>query len=455
MDNVRTEGFDAETERKTREELIKDVEAIKERLLQMKGITDDYIRSTEALKLDEERLEALSRLYDMYDASEHDIIDFSLESAIRLTGSKVGWMGALGPDERTIIMYCWSGPGIDMCDIRDTTHAMRIEEGGIWVEPIIQRKPLIINDYRGSSLHKKGYPGGHIDLRRFMGVPIYDGARIVAVAEVGNKDTDYDRSDLRQLTLLMSGVWHIIMRKRAESEMLESRSQSDLYVDLMSHDINNLNQVAIGFIELALDHIDLEGSLSRSDKHLLEKPIEALRNSAKLIDNVKKLQRIRKGALITLPVDIGQALDDAVSEFSGNSGREISIRHASIKGYYVKANELLKDIFSNIIGNSIRHSSADMPLYIDINVTKQVMDGLDHYVVSIEDNGPGICDSRKEAIFDRFELYKNHTLSSGFGLSLVKALVDAYQGKVWIEDRMAGDHTKGCRFVLALPVLTM
>jgi signal transduction histidine kinase len=221
----------------------------------------------------------------------------------------------------------------------------------------------------------------------------------------------------------------------------------------MSHDINNMNQVAIGFIELALEHIDLEGSLSRGDKHLLEKPIDALRNSARLIDNVKKLQRIRKGGLRMMPVDIGQALDDAISELSRNNGREISIRRASAKGYYVTANELLKDVFSNVIGNSIRHSRADQPLHIDITVDKQTIDSTDHYVVSIEDNGPGICDSRKEAIFDRFELYKNHTLSSGFGLSLVKALADAYHGKAWIEDRIAGDHTKGCRFVIALPVL--
>jgi signal transduction histidine kinase len=40
----------------------------------------------------------------------------------------------------------------------------------------------------------------------------------------------------------------------------------------------------------------------------------------------------------------------------------------------------------------------------------------------------------------------------GLGLYLVKSLVDSYGGRVWIEDRVKDDHTKGARFVVMLPV---
>jgi signal transduction histidine kinase len=40
---------------------------------------------------------------------------------------------------------------------------------------------------------------------------------------------------------------------------------------------------------------------------------------------------------------------------------------------------------------------------------------------------------------------------SGPGLYLVKSLVEGYGGRVWVEDRVHGDHTKGARFVVMLP----
>ena len=42
---------------------------------------------------------------------------------------------------------------------------------------------------------------------------------------------------------------------------------------------------------------------------------------------------------------------------------------------------------------------------------------------------------------------------TGLGLFLVKTLVDSYNGKVWIEDRIQGDYKKGCRFNVLLPAV--
>jgi signal transduction histidine kinase len=39
----------------------------------------------------------------------------------------------------------------------------------------------------------------------------------------------------------------------------------------------------------------------------------------------------------------------------------------------------------------------------------------------------------------------------GLGLFLVKSLVESYLGRVWVEDRVPGDHTKGTRCVVLLP----
>jgi signal transduction histidine kinase len=41
----------------------------------------------------------------------------------------------------------------------------------------------------------------------------------------------------------------------------------------------------------------------------------------------------------------------------------------------------------------------------------------------------------------------------GLGLYLVNSLVESYDGRVWVEDRIAGERTKGARFVVLLPAV--
>jgi signal transduction histidine kinase len=59
----------------------------------------------------------------------------------------------------------------------------------------------------------------------------------------------------------------------------------------------------------------------------------------------------------------------------------------------------------------------------------------------------------KSIIFTRFQRGKSKASGRGLGLYLVKTLVEDFGGKVWVEDRMPGDSTKGSRFVILLPAL--
>jgi PAS domain S-box-containing protein len=60
-----------------------------------------------------------------------------------------------------------------------------------------------------------------------MNVPVFDGARIVLVAGVGNKVEEYDQDDAQNLTLMMQGVWRLLVRKRAEEAIRESEERYD------------------------------------------------------------------------------------------------------------------------------------------------------------------------------------------------------------------------------------
>ena len=114
----------------------------------------------------------------------------------------------------------------------------------------------------------------------------------------------------------------------------------------------------------------------------------------------------------------------------------------------MQANELLRDVFVNLIGNAIKHSSG--PALIKVTAEK---DGHGLCKVAVEDNGPGVPDDMKGRIFDRLRRGDTKAHGTGLGLNLVKALVDSYGGRVRVEDRAADDPTKAARFVVLLPAV--
>ncbi|BAI61687.1 putative histidine kinase [Methanocella paludicola SANAE] len=235
-------------------------------------------------------------------------------------------------------------------------------------------------------------------------------------------------------------------RKQAEASLMESKAQADLYVDLMGHDINNLNQVALGYLELATERLPLD----ESTREFIVKPMEALEKSSRLIEKVRKLQMMRSGHLESKTVDVGKIIEDVVKTYSTVPGRDITIHYTPARGL-VSADELLTDVFSNLVVNAIKHSPCDRPLVIDIGMSELHEGGKDFYRITVDDNGPGIPDERKEAVFGRFSSGANRIKGSGLGLYLVKSLVESYGGRVWVENRVAGNYKAGSRFVVVLP----
>jgi signal transduction histidine kinase len=189
--------------------------------------------------------------------------------------------------------------------------------------------------------------------------------------------------------------------------------------------------------------------MDENGQSLLSKSMLAFEGSTKLIDNVRKLQKVKSGEPHKTEMDIGQVLKDVQYHYSHLHERNVSISYIPVIGYVVSANELLYDLFSNLIGNSIKHSNGN-PV-INIKVEQLQENNIDYFKVSIDDNGPGIPDDLKPLIFNRRLNGSLKSRGSGIGLFLVKTLVDNYSGIIWVEDRIHGDHTKGAKFVVMLP----
>jgi signal transduction histidine kinase len=238
----------------------------------------------------------------------------------------------------------------------------------------------------------------------------------------------------------------ITKQRELEHEAIAAKERAELYIDLLTHDINNMNAAARGFLQL----VEAEEGLNKKNRQRLEKSQAALDDISDLIEKVKKIQMIEAADARRGLVDLGWTIEDVVQSFKDHPGKEVKINYKPQLQRMVLASDLLSDVFTNLIGNAIKHS--DGAVTVDVSIGKTFEEGREYYLVAVEDDGPGVPDEAKKRIFSRLQRGKTRASGSGLGLFLVKSLVEDYGGRVWVEDRVAGDHSKGAKFLVMLPV---
>ncbi len=181
-------------------------------------------KAYEALKLHEMRLQALLDLNKMTEASEQKILDFVREEVIKVTQSQFAFIGFMNDDESVMSTENWSKQAMAQCAVTDKPMRFTIAKAGLWGEPVRQRRPVIVNDYNAPHPMKRGFPPGHVPIERFLGIPVFDGEHIMAVAGVANKVNDYNESDIRAIESMMNDTWRLIRRKHAEEALQKSEA---------------------------------------------------------------------------------------------------------------------------------------------------------------------------------------------------------------------------------------
>ena len=206
---------------------------------------------------------------------------------------------------------------------------------------------------------------------------------------------------------------------------------------ILRHDIRNDMGIVLGWMELLQEHVDEEGTeylekVLTSGVHIVELT-EIARDYAETVTGENEVD--------VKPISLRSTLQREI-ELRRESFPEAEIRTAGeIPDVSVMANEMLASVFRNLLNNAIQHNDADEPLVeIDCDTRDEAVIG------RIADNGPGIPDGQKEAIFEKGGK-GSESSGSGMGLYLVWMLVTQYGGDVRIED----NTPTGCIFTVRLP----
>ncbi len=242
------------------------------------------------------------------------------------------------------------------------------------------------------------------------------------------------------------GFYHNITEKHTADETIkEAQKKIEFFVDLITHDLTNINQEILTLFELILQTFDVPPEL----KKLLEEGIHEVERSSQLILNVKKLHIIETKKPVMKIRDLGEALHEAAERVRDTfSNKELVLSTNIEKGkYFVLADEFLDDIFYALLHNSMKF---DPKQQVKVEVEIEEIKFTPFLRIQVKDHGPGIPDEDKEEIFERIVDRRDTILGLGLGLTLVKKIVENYGGQIYIEDRVEGDHTKGANFILLI-----
>ncbi len=239
--------------------------------------------------------------------------------------------------------------------------------------------------------------------------------------------------------------------KASEEKYREAYNRANFYKDLFTHDINNIMHVINTSTELISYQFD-ETEKSQKIENLTTLIREQIKRAKELVQNITLLSDLEETHQQIKLIEVCELLRNSIN-FINNSfpRREINIKIESLnRRISVQANELLQDVFENILTNAVKYNDKNT-VELEIKISEVLKEGKNYFKFEFRDNGIGVADDRKAIIFEKGDRKLKRHKGMGLGLSLVKKIVTFYESEIWVEDRVSGDHHQGSNFIILIP----
>ncbi|MHA1149697.1 MAG: ATP-binding protein [Promethearchaeota archaeon] len=392
-------------------------------------------------------LEATKKVlkYESFEVAAKKIFDQCKE----MIGASSGYVALLSDDGlENEVLFLDSG-GLP-CSV-DPALPMPIR--GLRGEVYAKGKARYHNDFMQSEWEEY-MPEGHVILNNVLFAPLIIEGNVIGLMGLANKQHDFIHEDaniasafseLAAISLYNSRL--IDSLKQAQEKAEELYHYSELYKDIFSHDINNILQNIL----MGLSIIESTNNISEDKKKILKSLHEQIYRGSKLVENISQLSALQDKKYVLEDFYILDILNKAKKfVIKSHLDRKIIIEYSIKENYKIKANILIKDVFENLLFNSVKHNDNDIiVINVDINATQ---DGFLQIIFT--DNGIGIPDQLKQKLFIQPIKKKENTRGMGLGLLLVSKIIKSFNGTISVKDRIQGDYSQGTKLVIRIPYIT-
>ena len=222
-------------------------------------------------------------------------------------------------------------------------------------------------------------------------------------------------------------------RVRVRTRELEAaNAELEHFATLASHDLQEPLRTLTSCVE-ALEE-DLGPGLGPEQAELLMHAGTGSRRMQRLIHDLLSYARV-EGPRERITVDLAQSIEDARQTLAGAiTDTHAEVEHGELPS--VRADTaLLRQLFVNLIGNAIKYRSDAAP-HIQIDAESIGT----RLCVSIEDNGIGVPEEAREAVFELFHRlhHQDDRPGTGVGLAICRRIVTQHEGRIWLEGRSDG-----------------
>jgi K+-sensing histidine kinase KdpD len=257
------------------------------------------------------------------------------------------------------------------------------------------------------------------------GMPVVRGL-IVDVTEGKRAEQALRRSEQKY-----SEAFH---REREATQRLRALDEmKNTFLEAVSHDLRTpLTSILGSAVTLEQSGMDIP----REDAiDLLRRIASNARKLERLLGDLLDLDRLQRGIITPQRrrIDVGALVRGAVREFEQHGGRKVECGSDELIANVDPPK--VERIVENLLSNASRHTSPDSRIWARVERRE---DGL---LVVVEDEGGGVPDELKDAIFEPFRQGPGPASASpgvGVGLSLVARFAELHGGRAWVEDRPGG-----------------
>jgi signal transduction histidine kinase len=244
--------------------------------------------------------------------------------------------------------------------------------------------------------------------------------------------------DIRRLDSLNCNLEGMVKARTEELENINKELQDFAYI--VSHDLKAplraIDSLANWILADYADKFDNDG---KEQMNMLLSRVKRMRD---LIDGVLQYSRVGRVREEKVNMNLNLVIKDVIEMLAAPENIKIEIESTfpTIKFEPTR----IAQVFQNLIGNAVKYM--DKPQG-KITLTNTIEDGYCKFGVS--DNGPGIPEKDFERVFQIFQTLtaRDKFESTGVGLSLVKKIVEMYEGTTWVESTVG----TGSTFFIKLP----